>query len=221
MNIFRTHALVTTLLAVATALVTPSASAGDVERPWQLRLAFVTMDSDANLAEVSDSNGGIMINTGIGGGVSVDMEYRASRRLGLDFGVLAATPSIGTQVEIGWSGVSVSSGITVAPITIGLNVHVTPDSRLDVYLGPLVAYVAYNSFDLNIGPGINESFSTGNDISFGINLGVDVFLGKGRWSVNATFKYIDSTLEAAPSDGDPGTIDFDPMIFGFGVGFRF
>jgi len=220
MNIIRTRARVTAYLALATALAAPQALASEIEHPWQLRLAFISMDSDANFAEIDGSAEGIVVSTGIGGGLSLDMEYRPSRRLGLDSGILAASPSIGTQIEIGRNGVSVSSGITVVPITIGLNVHLTPDGRVDVYLGPVVAYVAYNSFELNVGPGIHEAFDTGNDLGFGGNLGVDVFLGKGRWSLNATLKYIESTLEAAPNDGDTGTIDFDPMIFGVGVGFR-
>jgi len=211
----------TVLITLSVALAALPATAGDIERPWRLRLALVSMDSDANFADIGASDDGFAISTGIGGGLSVDLEYRASRRLGLDFGVLAASPSIGTRIEIGWHGVSVSTGITVAPVTFGLNIHLTPDSRVDVYLGPLVAYVKYNSFELHVGPGASEVFHTGDDFGLGANLGVDILLGKGRWSLNATLKYISSTLEATPIGGDTGTVDFDPTIFGVGVGFRF
>jgi len=52
--------------------------------------------------------------------------------------------------------------------------------------------------------------------------GVDVDLdNNGRWTFNAAIKYIDSTLEGQPSDGDAGRTDFDPTIVGFGFGYRF
>ncbi len=221
MTIVQTRSLVMTFLVLATALAPSPASARDTEHPWQLRLGLVAMDCDANIAEIGASSDGIALSTGVGGGLGIGIEYRASRRLGLDFGVLAASPDVGTQIEIGWHGVSVSSGITVAPLTIGLNIHVTSGSTVDLYLGPLIAYVAYSGFDLNVGPGVHETFYTSNDLGLGANLGIDVFLGRGRWSLYATVKYIDSTLAATPEGGDTGRVDFDPVVLGFGAGFRF
>jgi outer membrane protein W len=194
--------------------------AGD--RAWLLRVAGVSVDSDAHAVEVLGTSEGLSITTSSGFGFGLDLEYRASRRLGVDFGVLSAAPSIGTSVDIGWKSISASAGVTMTPITAGLNVHLTPDSRFDVYLGPFLAYVVYDGFTLNAGPGLSESFSSENDVGFGANLGVDVGLGsKGRWTVNAAIKYIDTTLEGKPSDGDAGRTDFDPTIVGVGVGYRF
>lgn len=48
-----------------------------------------------------------------------------------------------------------------------------------------------------------------------------MLLGEGGWSLNAAFKYLDTTLVATAPDGGIGRTDIDPMIFSVGVGFRF
>jgi outer membrane protein W len=204
--------------------VTQPTAGFTADRPWLIRVAGVSVDSDAHEVEVIGTGEGLSISTGSGFGFGLDLEYRVSHRLGVDFGVLSAAPSVGTSVDVGWKsiGISASAGVTMTPITAGLNVHLTPDNRLDVYLGPLVAYVVYEGFTLTAGPGLSESFSSENDVGFGANLGVDVDLdNNGRWTFNAAIKYIDSTLEGQPSDGDAGRTDFDPTIVGFGFGYRF
>jgi outer membrane protein W len=209
------------LLVIAVA--SPAAGIA-ADRDWLIRVAGVSVDSDANAVEVIGTNEGIAITTSSAFGFGLDLEYRASRWVGLDFGVLSATPSVGTSIEVGWKSISISAdaGVTMTPITAGLNVHLTPDSRFDVYLGPLLAYVVYDSFTLTAGPGLSESFRSENDLGFGANLGVDVGLGdNGRWTLSAAIKYIDTTLEANPSDGSAGRTDLDPMIVGFGFGYRF
>ncbi len=210
------------LAGVIVALATTPTIADAAEGRWQLRLAALTMDSGASAVEVIGGGEGISIWTNIGGGLGVDIEYQLSRRLGVDLGVLAATPHIGSRIDFAWWGLSVGTGITVTPITAGLNVHLTPDSRFDLYLGPLLAYVIYESFAVRIGPGVSESFTTGNDFGFGANLGLDIHLGSGgHWSLVALLKYIDTRLEATPADGDTGVTEFDPTIFGIGVAYRF
>ena len=102
-----------------------------------------------------------------------------------------------------------------------LNVHLTPDSRADLYVGPMVAYVVYSSFELVTDPWfMREWFVTENDFGYGINLGLDVRVG-GGWLLCAALKYLDTTLEASPPDEGVGRSDIDPMIFSIGVGYRF
>ena len=220
MNRLPSAALVAVVFFVIAVASPSGAFAGD--RPWLIRVAGVSVDSDAHEVEVIGTGEGLSISTSSGFGFGLDLEYRVSKRLGVDFGVLSAAPSVGTSVDVGWKSLSASADVTMTPITAGLNVHLTPDSRFDVYLGPLVAYVIYDSFTLTAGPGLSESFSSENDVGFGANLGVDVDLdNNGRWTFNSAIKYIDSTLEGQPSDGDAGRADFDPTIVGFGFGYRF
>ena len=192
------------------------------DRAWLLRVAGVSVDSGAHAVDVVGTSESLSISTSSGFGFGLGLEYRASRRLGVDFGVLSAAPSIGTSVVVGFKSISASADVTMTPISAGLNVHLTPDSRFDVFFGPLLAYVIYDSFTLSAGPGLSESFSSENDVGFGGTIGVDVGLGhRGRWTLSAAIKYIDTTFEAKPSDGDAGRTDLDPMIVGLGFGYRF
>lgn len=194
-------------------------AAGD--RAWLLRVAGVSVDSGASAVEVPGTGEQFSIETSSGLGFGLDLEYRASRRIGVDLGVLSAAPNIGTSVDVGVKSLSANADVTMTPLTAGINVHLTPDSRFDVYLGPLLAYVIYDNFTFTAWPGLSESFRSQNDVGFGANLGVDVRLGDGRWTFNAALKYIDTTFEASSIDGGPGETDFDPTIVGVGFGYRF
>jgi outer membrane protein len=135
--------------------------------------------------------------------------------------VLTAQPVIDVLIdEVGV--ISASAKPRITPVYAALNVHLTPDSRADLYVGPLLAYVVYSSFDLVVDPWfLTEGFVTENDFGIGINVGLDVRLGEGGWLLSAAFKYLDTTLVASPPDESVGRTDIDPMIFSIGVGYRF
>jgi outer membrane protein W len=150
------------------------------------------------------------------------VEYRASRRLGIDLGVVTAEPTIDVLIdEVGV--ISASAQPRITPVYLGLNFHLTPDGPVDVYVGPLIAYVVYSSFDLVVDPWFltEEGFTTDDDVGIGVAAGLDIRLGDGGWLLNAAFKYLDTTMVASAPDGGIGKTDIDPMIFSVGVGHRF
>ena len=208
------------MVAAFTFTVFPiTANAGD--SPWRLHVSAVTMNPTGDTVFVPDSGERIPYSADNGYGFGIDLEYRASRRLGIDFGVLTATPVIDVLIdEVGV--ISASAKPRITPIYAGLNVHLSPDSRFDLYIGPLLAYVVYSSFDLVVDPWfLTEGFETRNDFGIGVNLGLDIRLGDAGWLITAAFKYLDTTLEASPPDESIGRTDIDPMIFSVGVGYRF
>jgi outer membrane protein len=218
----RTYIPVASATVIAFALCTlhpTSADAGD--GPWRLRLFAVSMNPTGDTVVVPDTGERIPFDAGSGYGFGIDLEYRASRRLGIDFGVLTAQPVIDVLIdEVGV--ISASAKPRITPVYAALNVHLAPDSRADLYVGPLLAYVVYSSFDLVVDPWfLTEGFVTENDFGIGINVGLDVRLGEGGWLLSAAFKYLDTTLEASPPDESIGRTDIDPMIFSIGVGYRF
>ena len=201
------------------ALCPTNADAGD--SPWRIRAFGLSMNPTGDTVVVPDTGERIPYDAGNGYGFGIDLEYRASRHFGIDFGVLTATPVIDVLIdEVGV--ISASAQPRITPIYAGLNVHLTPDSRFDLYIGPLLAYVIYSSFDLVVDPWfLTEGFVTQNDFGIGVNLGLDIRLGDGGWLLTAAFKYLDTTLEASPPDESIGRTDIDPMIFSIGVGYRF
>lgn len=206
-------------LSVALGMQPQTASAED--KPWRLRFSVVSIDPNGNTVTVSETGEQIPYSSSNALGVGIDLEYRASKSLGIDFGVLSASPGIAVEVGVQPFTVSANGDLSISPIYAALNIHLTPDSPVDLYIGPLLAYVKYGGFNLAAGPGLNESFSTDNDFGFGGVVGLDVDLGDSRWIFNATVRYIDTSLTAASSDGGPGTTDIDPVIYSLGIGFKF
>jgi len=155
-------------------------------------------------------------------GFGIDFEYRASRLLGIDFGILTASP----ELEVVYDAapvITATAKLRITPVYGGLNVHLTPNSRFDLFIGPVVAYVVYSGFDLVVDPWFltEEGFESEADFGFGVNLGLDVRLGNDGWLLTAGFRYLDTTLEASPPDEGTGSTAIDPMIFSIGVGYRF
>lgn len=208
-------------ITLAVALTTLAVTASAEDNPWQIRFAVVSMDPSGTSVFVPETVESISYDSGSGTGLGIDLEYRASKRLGIDFGVLSASPGIKVEAGVQPFTVSASGDLNITPIYAGLNIHLTPDSRFDLYLGPLLAYVRYDGFKLAAGTGIVEEFTTENGFGFGGVVGLDIGLGDGRWSLNASVRYIDTTLEATSSDGGLGKTDIDPTIYSLGVGYRF
>jgi outer membrane protein len=218
----RTHILVTAGFIIACsicALYPVSADAGD--GPWQFRIAGLSMNPTGDTVVVPDTGEQIPFNADNGYGFGIEFEYRASHRLGIDFGALTATPVIDVLIdEVGV--ISASAKPRITPLYVGLNVHLIPEGPFDLYFGPMLAYVIYSSFDLVVDPWfLTEGFVTENDFGIGVNLGLDVRLGDAGWLFTAAFKYLDTTLVASPPDESIGRTDIDPWIFSIGVGYRF
>jgi outer membrane protein len=207
-------------LTVLTCALCPiAADAGD--GAWQLRVSGLSMRPTGSSVFVPDSGERIAFDAGNGYGFGIDLEYRVSRRLGIDLGALTATPVI--DVLIDEAGViSASAQPRITPVYAGFNLHLTPEGPFDLYIGPMFAYVIYSSFDLVTDPWFyREGFVTDNDFGIGANLGLDVRLGGHGWLASAAFKYLETTLVASPPDESIGKTDVDPWIFSIGVGFRF
>lgn len=196
-----------------------TAEAGDGR--WRLRLFALSMNPTGDEVVVVGSGERIAFDADGGYGAGLELEYRASRRLGIDFGALTASPVIDVLIdEVGV--ISASAKPRISPVYVGLNLHLTPEGPADLFVGPLLAYVVYSSFDLVADPWfLREYFVTENDWGYGVNAGLDIRLGDGGWLVTAAFKYLVTTLEASPPDEGVGKSDIDPMIFSVGVGYRF
>ena len=209
--------MITLFIALATLPGTASAD----DDPWIFRFAVVSMNPTGDNFDVPETGESFSYQSSSGVGIALDFEYRASRRLGIDFGVISASPGFTVAVDAEPTSVSAKTDIRVTPIYAALNIHLTPDSRFDLYIGPMVAYVTYDHFVLVADPDLREGFSAEEGFGFGAILGLDIGLGSGRWSLVTAIRYLDTTLEASPDDGGVGKTDFNPTIFSVGFGYRF
>jgi len=115
----------------------------------------------------------------------------------------------------------------------GLNVHLTPGRKADLYAGPLVAYVTYSDMLIGVAgapPGSSVfltpvSVSFGSEIALGANIGVDVPISQRHWFFNADLKYLDAspdaTLEGIGALARSGSVAIEPLMVGVGFGYRF
>ena len=107
------------------------------------------------------------------------------------------------------------------PFLVGLNYHLTPSSRADLYLGPLVSYVFYEDIMLQYGSE-DALFEIDDDFAFGAALGLDLYVGaEGHWSLNASLRYLETSVGGVENGEEPFELDYDPLILGFGFGYRF
>lgn len=209
--------MVTLFVAVATLPGTAAAN----DDPWKFRFAVVSMNPTGDVFDVPETGETFPYQSSSAVGIALDFEYRASRWLGIDFGVISASPGFTITADAGPANISAKSDIRVTPIYAALNVHLIPDGRFDLYIGPLLTYVSYDSFVLVVEPEEREGFSSEEDFGVGAVLGLDIGLGSGRWSLVTAIRYLDTTLEAKPAYGDIGKTDLDPTIFSVGFGYRF
>ena len=68
---------------------------------------------------------------------------------------------------------------------------------------------------------IEQAYAFVNDIAGAPRIASLGWCFGGGWSLNTAVRYLDTTLEASPSDGSVGKTDLNPTIFSVGFGFRF
>ena len=219
MTSIRANRWLAALAALALAWPATALAAAPIEPGWQIRVSVSSMDFDSNLA--AGSGYGI----DIGAAVGVNAEYRFNRRLGLDLGAFAGggVDVIGHRSWIGWAEYDVYDTMSVAGLTAGLDIHLTPDSRVDLYVCPMVAVMQFGGLWFEVGDHrLATAVDFDEDLAVGAGLGLAVPFGERRkWSFNANLTHLESTLNG----GDHGSLrveeDYDATMFGLGFGYRF
>ncbi len=211
------------LLAVAPA---PAGAADDpVDTGWRLRFYAGAVDMQHSSAGLNRPGGSSAAFDGdVGGGLGVNAEYRFSRRLGIDLGVFNGA-NVGIEAHTYRAGdtswVSYDT-LTFTPVTVGLDIHLTPEDRVDLYAAPLLAVIQYGELTMAAGP---HSFRTGidfdEDLALGAALGIGVPFGGDRWSFQANVTYLDSDLKGRGANGVRIESGYESTIFGLGFGYRF
>ncbi len=212
------------LLTLAVAVAAAPADAQDEK--WHLRFGGVWVDPDADFTGFDSDGNSVAVGSGDAIGLGAALERQFNRRLGLELGALFAEPDIivGTGFD-GGPTLDATEGVSLRAITLGLNVHLTPDKPVDLYAGPFLAHVTYGNLRFiaqdNSGR-VDVGVSSSDDFTVGAQLGADVNFGDSAWSLNLVGRYLDSSLDVVT--GEERTVsqlDIDSLIFGVGVGFRF
>jgi outer membrane protein W len=205
-------------------------------RNWQLRFGLVATDNSGDTS-VSVEPGLVSASIDGGGGGSISLERRVSPLIGVEFGFTSTVSnfdvSAGARAK---SAFTATDMLVMTPLTLGANFHFVNDGPIDVYAGPLVAYNRYSELSIRTGvdfpwwPWGGEDWNVAtvrwtdsSELTWGARAGLGLFFGKKRkWSAQFALTYLDATYELQ-GESEPGraSIALDPLMFGFGFGFRF
>lgn len=229
-------ALIITLLAGMTS------TARAEETGWRLRLSAISTNPGGdNDLDAFGNRVGVDFDSGLG--IVGSADYRFSRRLGVELGIMAGAESdisFGTGTDA--ATIRSLESLAFGAITAGLNIDLTPERKAHVYVGPFVALVEYSDVDVELGLDLGPDFNFGfngqqfdlseplffpttikveTDTAIGVVLGVDLPLGERGWLFNGSVRYLETSIEGSAAGSDPGHVDFDPLIVGIGLGYRF
>ncbi len=207
------------VLPALTWLVAPAIAAADVDPGWRLRVSVASIDFDSRLTSRSD------YGIDVGAALVINGEYRFNRRLGLDLGAFGGggVDVAGRRSQIGWSEYNVYDTMSLSGLTAGLDIHLTPDSRVDLYICPMVAIMEFGGLVFETGPsGLRSSIAFDEDLAVGASLGLGVPFGdRSSWSFNAHLTHLESTLDGSDRRGLRIDQDYNATMFGVGFGYRF
>lgn len=220
------------LACLAAGLFAMPATAGDGQ--WHLRAHAVSVHPDLSWRMSPVPGEVVSVDADDAWGLGISGEYQVSDLLGVDLGVLRAVPDLQVGVDDAFLDLSVSAtdGMTMTPLSIGLNFHLTPKQRFDLYLGPFLAYVLYSDLEWRV----NETIEVGgvpvvidetlrmavaNDLAYGAVAGADIPIGSRGWYISGTLKYMATEVDITDPDGDSENLSLDPIIVAVGMRYSF
>lgn len=128
-------------------------------------------------------------------GIGFDVERRFNKLLGLDLAVGYTDMDIAFEHSNG-TGTQVDS-LSSLNIFLALNFHLINTEKVDFYIAPQIAYVAWlNDLSYNV-PGTGTyNFGTDNEFpSLGLALGLDWWITED-WALNAALRFIDADADS-------------------------
>lgn len=171
-------------------------------------------------------------------GFGLGLEYRASRRLGVQLDVLTSE----IESDIGFEFFDLDllvleSSMRMTPVLARLDVHLTPDRKVDLYLGPVLGYVRYSDIKTAVRSDFlgDEALSVGrvrtrDGFAWGGQIGMDVPLGSRGTFFTVKATYLEAEVETIEEIDDEGegeegsfesSFDLDPFVVQVGFGYRF
>ena len=124
-----------------------------------------------------------------GFGVGGDVEYHFGPRLGLMASLIVGRVESLVEYDTCCVWEMAEEDLDFLSLTLGLNVHLTPGKRVDLYVGPFAGLVSVGSgsFDL---PSKNIRIDIGDEFALGLLLGLDIPLGGSRiWGLHLGARY--------------------------------
>lgn len=185
---------------------------------------------------------GLTSDFGSGPGAYLGAEFHLNDRFGIEVGVAWFELEESERLDALFVSTDATASLTVAPLTVALNVHLTPQKRYDFYVAPKIGWAFFDDLEIStridfgplpfpgfptlpIIPGFGDSFvtpfSTKDQFIFGLRLGFDVPFGDSSWSFSSSIDYTDMDLEIDTFFAPAPAVGLDPVSVGAGVAYHF
>lgn len=204
-------------------------------RDWNLRFGFIVAETNGDTSVAVDP-GTVDVSLSGGGGGFVSLERKVTPLLGLEFGLVGISTDMnvtagglkhwGTDVDV----------LSMGALTLGANFHFVNTGSVDVYAGPMLSFNRYSKWSVRTGGDddwrsnkhdddywVSVNSKNDSEFTWGAKAGIDIFLNKKKsWVLSGSLSYLDATYDFDEGSGEgDGSIDLDPIMFSFGVGYRF
>jgi len=192
------------LAAVSGLTAAPAFSAND--SPWQVRArALLVAPSEHSSLPISIDNSFVP---------ELDVSYFVDKHWALEL-IAAVTPH---TVSVGGPDLA---DVWLLPPTLTVQYHLDPDGQsIRPYVGAGINYTTFFGIDEAAGYNkvkLNDSFGLALQAGFDIPFG-------GGWSANVDVKKIFISTDATVDGLGPtikASVDIDPVVVGFGIGYRY
>ena len=210
-------------LAVAGIIGIVVAPAAAADSGWHLRVFAAGFDPDLDVVVPAENPEEIRVTADSDLGFGASLEYQFSGLLGLELGVMNASPAIVLTAEDvpGFGDISFTDSMSTTAITLDLNFHLTPNSQsFDFYVGAGIASMGYGDLRYLEPDGDYLDLDVSNDLGYSAKAGLGISLGKNsKWAAFGGLRYIWTDLELTQENA--ATFDFNTFSFSVGVAYSF
>jgi outer membrane protein len=181
------------------------------EQDWELKVG-------AHVVDPKSDNGSLAAHafrTDVGEAASptISLEYFATRNLGIE--ILAALPF---EHDVKLNGAKAAT-VKQLPPTLSVQWHFLPDQRFDPFVGVGLNFTRFFSIDEKgalAGTRLELDDSWGIAAHAGVEYAIDA-----RWSLTVDARWIKLSTDAKLDGAKIGSVEIDPLVYGFAIGYRF
>jgi len=208
------------VIALCGSLAAPATAA---DTGWHLRVFAAGFDPDLDVMVPAENPEEVRVTADSDLGFGASLEYQFSNLLGLELGIMQASPAIVLTAEDvpGFGDLSLTDSMSTTAITLDLNFHLTPNSQsFDFYVGAGIASMGYGDLRYLEPDGDYLDLDVSNDLGYSAKAGLGISLGKNsKWAAFGGLRYIWTDLEVTQENA--ATFDFNTFSFTVGIAYSF